>query len=143
MLSAGIETRNRPTFRPRDREHRHAELACSLTGTRRPSAVSVVRLMRWEEFMRLARSSFILGTLLLAALPGSTAFAQDYPSRPVTLIAPWPPGGAVDTLCRIFGAKLTDRLGKTIVIENRPGAGSVVGVAAAARAAPDGHTLVM
>src|SRR5262249_1543140 len=50
---------------------------------------------------------------------------------------------AVDTLCRVFAAKLTDRLGKSVIVENRPGAGSVLGVAAAARAAPDGHTLVM
>lgn len=71
------------------------------------------------------------------------ALADDYPSRPVTLIAPWPAGGAVDTLCRIFAAKLTDRLGKTVVVENRPGAGSVLGVAATARAAPDGYTMVM
>ena len=62
---------------------------------------------------------------------------------PVTLIAPWPAGGAVDTLCRIFAARLTERLGKSVIVENRPGAGSVLGVAAAARAAPDGYTLVM
>jgi tripartite-type tricarboxylate transporter receptor subunit TctC len=69
--------------------------------------------------------------------------AQDYPTRPVTLIAPWPPGGAVDTLCRIIGAKLGERLGKQVIIENRPGAGSVLGVGATARAAPDGYTMVM
>ena len=71
------------------------------------------------------------------------AAGEDYPSRPVTLIAPWPAGEAVDTLCRIFAAKLTDRLGKSVIVENRPGAGSVLGVAATARAAPDGYTLVM
>jgi tripartite-type tricarboxylate transporter receptor subunit TctC len=71
------------------------------------------------------------------------AQAEDYPSRPVTLIAPWPAGGAVDTLCRILGAKLTERLGKNVIIENRPGAGSVLGVSATARAAPDGYTIVM
>ena len=70
----------------------------------------------------------------------SAGAADDYPSRPVTLIAPWPAGGAVDTLCRILGAKLTERLGKQVIIENRPGAGSVLGVAATARAAPDGYT---
>jgi tripartite-type tricarboxylate transporter receptor subunit TctC len=88
-----------------------------------------------------------LGRVFLLALAGwlasSAAVAQDYPMRQINLIAPWPPGGAVDTLCRILGQKLTERLGKTVVIENRPGAGSVVGVAATARAAPDGYTLVM
>jgi len=85
----------------------------------------------------------VLASLVLSAQPIAIAAAQDYPTRPVTLIAPWPPGGAVDTLCRILGQKLGDRLGKTVLIENRPGAGSVIGVAATARAAPDGYTLVM
>ncbi len=80
---------------------------------------------------------------LIALVQHQPALADDYPSRPVTLIAPWPAGGAVDTLCRILGAKLTERLGKQVIIENRPGAGSVLGVAATARAAPDGYTMVM
>ena len=70
-------------------------------------------------------------TALAIVLVGLTgARAETYPSHPITLIAPWPAGGAVDTLCRIFAAKLTDRLGKSVVVENRPGAGSVLGVAA-------------
>jgi tripartite-type tricarboxylate transporter receptor subunit TctC len=81
--------------------------------------------------------------LLTIALGHAPGMAQDYPVRPLTLIAPWPAGGAVDVLCRILAAKLTDRLGKTVVVENRPGAGSVLGVSAAARAAPDGYTLAM
>jgi tripartite-type tricarboxylate transporter receptor subunit TctC len=93
--------------------------------------------------MRLARLIAPVVAGIALVVTASFAGAQDYPSRPITLIAPWPPGGAVDTLCRIFGAKLMDRLGKTVVIENRPGAGSVIGVAATARAAPDGYTLVM
>ncbi len=93
--------------------------------------------------MRLARRVAPVLAAIALAVACAVAAAQDYPTRPITLIAPWPPGGAVDTLCRLFGAKLTDRLGKTVVIENRPGAGSVIGVAATARAAPDGYTLVM
>jgi tripartite-type tricarboxylate transporter receptor subunit TctC len=94
--------------------------------------------------MRLARSSIaIFAALIVAAQGGFIAHADDYPARPITLIAPWPPGGAVDTLCRILAAKLGPRLGKTVVVENRPGAGSVLGVAAAARAPPDGYTLAM
>ena len=80
---------------------------------------------------------------LIAVIQDDLARAQDYPTRAVTLIAPWPPGGAVDTLCRILGQKLTERLGKNVIIENRPGAGSVLGVGATARAAPDGYTMVM
>jgi tripartite-type tricarboxylate transporter receptor subunit TctC len=59
------------------------------------------------------------------------------------LIAPWPAGGAVDALCRAVAQPLADRLGKSVVVENRPGAGSVIGTAAGAKAAPDGYTLVM
>jgi tripartite-type tricarboxylate transporter receptor subunit TctC len=79
-----------------------------------------------------------------AALTQPSAQAGDYPARPIVLIAPWPPGGAVDTLCRILAARLSDRLGKAaVVVENRPGAASVLGLAAAARALPDGYTLAM
>jgi tripartite-type tricarboxylate transporter receptor subunit TctC len=71
------------------------------------------------------------------------ALAQDYPARQITLIAPWPAGGAVDALCRTLAPSLTERLGRPVVVENRPGAGSVIGTAAGAKAAPDGYTLVM
>ena len=93
------------------------------------------------RFARLIRCT--LAACTIAAPAGSAAVSDEYPARPVTLIAPWPPGGAVDTLSRILAAKLTDRLGKSVIVENRPGAGSVIGVAAVARAAPDGYTLVM
>jgi tripartite-type tricarboxylate transporter receptor subunit TctC len=85
----------------------------------------------------------VVAAFIIAAQGGSVARGNDYPVRPVTLIAPWPPGGAVDTLCRILAAKLTDRLGKSVIVENRPGAGSVIGVAVVARASPDGYTMVM
>jgi tripartite-type tricarboxylate transporter receptor subunit TctC len=88
------------------------------------------------------RGLAVIVTLMTLAQHRAAA-DDDYPSRPVTMIAPWPAGGAVDTLCRIFAAKLTYSLGKSIIVENRPGAGSVLGVATAARAAPDGYTLVM
>jgi tripartite-type tricarboxylate transporter receptor subunit TctC len=85
--------------------------------------------------------------LLLAGLAGLAgapiAQAQDYPNRQITLIAPWPAGGAVDALCRAVAQPLSERLGKSVVVENRPGAGSVIGTAAGAKAAPDGYTMVM
>jgi tripartite-type tricarboxylate transporter receptor subunit TctC len=81
--------------------------------------------------------------LILAAQAVPLARAQDYPTRPVTLIAPWPAGGAIDTLCRVLAPKLSDRLGKSVIVENRAGAASVIGTAAVAKAAPDGYTLVM
>jgi tripartite-type tricarboxylate transporter receptor subunit TctC len=93
--------------------------------------------------MRVLVRGVAVMAALIALVQYRPAQAEDYPTRPITLIAPWPAGGAVDTLCRIFAAKLTDRLGKSVVVENRPGAGSVLGVAATARAAPDGYTMVM
>jgi tripartite-type tricarboxylate transporter receptor subunit TctC len=81
---------------------------------------------------------------LFASLPAaSRVHAQDYPTRQIILIAPWPAGGAIDALCRTLAPGLSERLGKAVVVENRPGAGSVIGTAAAAKADPDGYTLVM
>ena len=79
----------------------------------------------------------------LALVQNSSARAEDYPARPVTLIVPWAAGGAVDTLARIAAPKLSERLGKPVVIENRPGGGSTLGTAAGAKAAPDGYVLNM
>ncbi len=67
--------------------------------------------------------------------------AQDYPTRTITLVAPWAAGGAVDIVARIVAPKLSERLGKPVVVENRPGGGSTIGTAMGAKAAPDGYTL--
>jgi tripartite-type tricarboxylate transporter receptor subunit TctC len=72
-----------------------------------------------------------------------SAAAQDYPSRPITMIVPYPAGGGVDVMGRLVGAKLSIALGQQVVIENRGGAGGVIGTRDAARAAPDGYTVVM
>jgi tripartite-type tricarboxylate transporter receptor subunit TctC len=89
-------------------------------------------------------------TRCIAALAALTALvqlqpaqAQDYPSRNIVMVAPWAAGGAVDTVARIIAPKLTERLGKTVVVENRPGGGSTIGTGAAAKAAPDGYTIGM
>ena len=71
------------------------------------------------------------------------AGAQAYPSRPITLIVPYPPGGGVDAMGRLVAQKLSLALGQQFIIENRPGAGGVIGTRAAAKTAPDGYTLVM
>ena len=82
--------------------------------------------------------------LLLAALAAiSPATAQDFPARQMSIIVPFAPGGSADIVARIYAQKLTDRVGKPVVVENRAGAGTVVGALAAARAAPDGYTLFM
>jgi tripartite-type tricarboxylate transporter receptor subunit TctC len=81
--------------------------------------------------------------LLSAALTSAPAVAQDYPSRPVTIVVPFAAGGGTDILARMVAQKLEQRLGKSFVIDNRPGAGSTTGAAAAAKAVPDGYTLLM
>src|SRR5262249_27546509 len=80
-----------------------------------------------------------------AALPcvSPIAQAQAYPSRPVRLIAPFPPGGSVDLTARLIGQWLTDRLGQQFVIENRSGAGGNVGTETVAKAPPDGYTILL
>ena len=80
-----------------------------------------------------------LGSVALASSP---ALAQDYPTRPVTVIVAQPPGGGTDIIARIISQQLSVQLGQPFVVENRAGAGTVVGTAAAANAAPDGYTLL-
>jgi tripartite-type tricarboxylate transporter receptor subunit TctC len=78
---------------------------------------------------------------LLAAL--TIANAQDYPTRPITLVVPYAAGGGNDVMARIVGEKMSRTLGQQVVIENRPGAGGAVATRAVAKAAPDGYTLVI
>ncbi len=78
-----------------------------------------------------------------AALPVAAGAQPSWPSRPIRLIVPFPPGGPNDIIARLYAQPLTAMLGQPVVIENRPGAGGVIGVDAAAKAPPDGHTLVL
>ncbi|HYC45650.1 MAG TPA: tripartite tricarboxylate transporter substrate binding protein [Burkholderiales bacterium] len=73
----------------------------------------------------------------------STGFAQSYPSGPMRIIAPYPPGGGTDVLARAIAQKLNERFGHNVIVENRPGANGTVGTGVAAKAAPDGHTMVV
>ena len=95
--------------------------------------------------MKLPRREFLHLAAGLAAVPAVThmARAQAYPTRPVRVIVPFPPGGATDIFARLAAQKLTEHFGKQFYIENIPGATGNVGTAQAARAAPDGHTLLI
>mgnify|MGYP003576093030 CR=1 FL=1 len=83
-----------------------------------------------------------LGAAALLVLAGQ-AFAQAYPTKPVTLIVPFPPGGTTDVLARALGEKLGQSLGQTVIVENKPGAGATLGADHVAKARPDGYMLLM
>ena len=88
--------------------------------------------------------SFIFALLCgLAPLGAGTAHAQAFPTRPVTIIVPYPPGGLIDLVARQIQARFQTELGQSVIIENRSGAGGNVGAEAVARATPDGHTLLL
>jgi len=92
----------------------------------------------------MTRAAVVIALALATGLPGAPAAAQaDYPSRLVTVVAPSAPGGLYSLFARIIANRLEQRLGRTFLVENRPGAASVVGAAAVARAAADGYTLMV
>ena len=96
--------------------------------------------------MALNRRLFLrssLGMAAYACLPITAGFAEDYPSRTITLVVPFPPGGTPDILARLIGRKLSDVFGKAVVIDNRAGAGGSIAGEAVARAPADGYTLMM
>jgi tripartite-type tricarboxylate transporter receptor subunit TctC len=85
----------------------------------------------------------VMLSALLFAVAAAPVGAQDFPSRPLRIIVPYPPGGGTDRVARIIGEKLAEQMGQPVVIDNRAGAGGVVGTEASARAAPDGYTMVL
>jgi tripartite-type tricarboxylate transporter receptor subunit TctC len=94
------------------------------------------------SFVRLSIRTVLCALGFAAMLATVRAHAETYPARPIRIVAPTAPGGPVDVLARLTGDRLAQALGQPVVIENRPGAGSVVGSKAVAGASPDGYTLL-
>lgn len=92
-------------------------------------------------FLRRASRALVLAALAAGIAPA--AHAQAYPERPIKLVVPWPPGGATDSLGRLLAQRLTERLGQTVIVDNKAGAGGNIGTAAFAREKADGYTLLM
>lgn len=85
-----------------------------------------------------------LGALVCGlAMAGGAAFAQAYPSRPITIVVPYPPGGALDALARMTGQRLSQKVGQMVLVENRAGASGTLGTRSVAQAPADGYTLLM
>src|SRR5262245_43273293 len=103
---------------------------------RRPGRMTPMKLPHRRQFLHLAAG--------VAALPAASRIgrAQAYPTRPVRLIVGWPPGGGADTVSRIVGQWLSERLGQQVIIENRPGASTNISAQAVINSPPDGYTLL-
>src|ERR1700730_17426638 len=84
----------------------------------------------------------VLVALAALALPAGGALAQTYPSKPIRIVVPFVAGGAVDTLARMMGVKLSEQLAQPVIVENRPGGGGNVAADAVAKSPPDGYTIL-
>lgn len=93
-------------------------------------------LIRKQSFQRV----FVAASLLLASL---TVHAQEYPSKPVRIVVPFAAGGTADVYARFIATRLQDSLGQTFIVDNRPGAGALIGTDVVAKSAPDGYTLLL
>ena len=90
------------------------------------------------------RQNYVALVLLaILGLLAGAAVGQTYPAKTIRLIVPYPPGGGNDILARVFGQKLTEAWGQQVIVDNRAGAATTIGTALAARAAPDGYTLLL
>ena len=105
-----------------------------MSAARSPAALPALALRRaWRPI--------VAG--LLAALVSPLAAAQDYPSKPVRIIVPFAAGGPADVYARFIAQRLQESMGQTFIVDDRPGAGSIIGTDAVAKSAPDGYTLLL
>ena len=96
-----------------------------------------------NDIHTLTRRRLVQAAALAVAMAGSSAMAQAWPNKPISLIVPFPAGGTTDVLARALGEKLAQSLGQPVIVENKPGAGATLGADFVAKAKPDGYTLLM
>src|SRR5207237_4998578 len=92
---------------------------------------------------RMMRRMVVLFTAMLAAIVAASAGAQDYPTRPIRVVVPFSPGGAVDGPMRVIAQEMSKSMGVGVIIDNKPGAGATIGADAVAKSPPDGYTLLL
>src|SRR5262245_33362959 len=127
------------------KKHRFPDQGTNVPGLRTFPLAQHSRACQRGNTMALIRRGFlcILGAIATICPAVSPTGAQDYPRHPVTIVVPFTPAGTTDILARLLGQKLEQRLGRSFIIENRPGAGTLIAASAVAKAAPDGYTLLM
>ena len=96
-----------------------------------------------STFPTPSRRRWLQGAALVLAASAAAAGAQSWPTKPVTLVVPFPPGGTTDVLARALGTSLAKNLGQPVIVENRPGAGATIGAEAVAKSKADGYTLLV
>jgi tripartite-type tricarboxylate transporter receptor subunit TctC len=97
----------------------------------------------YSKFMPNRRTALVAATAAASSLFGPSTQAQSFPAKPITIVVPATPGGAIDLAARLIGQKLTEAWGQPVVIDNKAGATGMIGTDAVAKAAPDGHTLAL
>jgi tripartite-type tricarboxylate transporter receptor subunit TctC len=111
------------------------------------AAASVIRTMckpdkpRSRKVVNILLTGTIIGSMSVAM--GPVRAADNYPSKPIRIVCPFPPGGGLDFVARTVGNKLSERSGKPVIIDNRPGASGAIGANIVAKAAPDGYTVLL
>src|SRR4029078_8454753 len=122
----------------------HSKADCSVRSCRACYApCQMVETLKIGTPMRTRPHWMVMGVLLLALAARAPAAAQNYPSKQITIVVSLAAGSGMDTITRLYAEKLTEAFGKTVIVENKPGAATTLAAQQVAASPPDGHTLVV